>query len=83
MQSNRFKLAMEVSTKCQLDTGDVLAAWGVACLKYGDFQAARSKFRSCFQVSHNGCNHESICIDTSGLTLLILHTYCIVMVTRV
>lgn len=51
MQSHRFKLAMEVSTKCQLDTGNVLAAWGIACLKYGDFSSARSKFKNCFQVS--------------------------------
>lgn len=52
MQNDRFKLAMEVSTKCQLDTGAVLAAWGMACLKSGNFIEARSKFKNCFQVSH-------------------------------
>lgn len=51
MQENRFKLAMEVSTKCQLDSGEVLAAWGIACLKCGNFQGARAKFKNCFQVS--------------------------------
>lgn len=51
VQDDRFKLAMEVSTKCQLDTGAVLAAWGVACLKAGNFVEARSKFKNCFQVS--------------------------------
>jgi len=50
MQSNRFKLAMEVSTKCQLDTVDVMSVWGMACLKYGDYLSARTKFKNCFQV---------------------------------
>ena len=52
IEDDRFGLAMEVSTKCQLDTGAVWAAWGMACLQCGDFTGARSKFRHCFQVSY-------------------------------
>ena len=50
IQDDRFRLAMEVSTKCQLDTSAVWAAWGMACLNCGDFTTARQKFRHCFQA---------------------------------
>ena len=51
IQDDRFRLAMEVSTKCQLDTSTVWSAWGMAYLKSGQFAAARSKLKHCFQVS--------------------------------
>lgn len=54
IKDDRFGLAMEVSTKCQLDTGAVWSAWGVACLKSGDFMEARSKLKHCFQVGVAG-----------------------------
>ena len=44
-------LAMEVSTKCQLDTNTVWTAWGMGCIKAGEFAAAREKFRHCFHVN--------------------------------
>ncbi len=50
IKDDRFGLAMEVSTKCQLDTGTVWSAWGMACLKSGDFAEAKSKLKHCFQV---------------------------------
>ena len=51
IQVDQFDLAMEVSTKCQLDTGVVWCAWGVACLRCGELDRAREKFKHCFQVS--------------------------------
>ena len=41
---------MEVSTKCQLDTVAVWSAWGMGCLRCGDYGKARDKFKHCFQV---------------------------------
>lgn len=43
---------MEVSTKCQVDISSVWAAWGMACLKTGDFKAAKEKFHTCFKVQY-------------------------------
>ncbi|CAI8002630.1 Zinc finger FYVE domain-containing protein 26, partial [Geodia barretti] len=51
VQEDQFELAMEVSTKCQLDTSVVWSAWGVACLRCGELAKAREKFRHCFQMS--------------------------------
>ena len=53
IQDDRFSLAMEVSTKCQLDAGAVWSAWGMMALKSGDFKTARDKFTRCFQVKKN------------------------------
>lgn len=50
IEDDRFGLAMEVSTKCQLDTSAVWAAWGMGALKSGNFISARNKFWHCFQV---------------------------------
>ena len=50
MQDDHFSLAMEVSTKCQVDISSVWAAWGMACLKTGNFKAAKEKFLTCFKV---------------------------------
>ena len=47
----RLPLAMEVSTKCGLDTLGVWAAWGTACLHVGNFQKARTMFSRCLKVS--------------------------------
>ena len=59
IQDDRFRLAMEVSTKCQLDTSAVWGAWGMACLKCGDFTTARNKFKHCFQVREREGERES------------------------
>ena len=47
---DQFKLAMEVSMKCQLETAGVWTAWGMACIKAGEFLSAREKFRHCLKV---------------------------------
>ncbi|XP_067681511.1 uncharacterized protein [Haliotis asinina] len=44
IEDERLRLAMEVSTKCGLDTGGVWAAWGMACLHTGDYAGAKEKF---------------------------------------
>eukprot|EP00118_Oscarella_pearsei_P023925 m.293467 g.293467 ORF g.293467 m.293467 type:complete len:1642 (+) comp40739_c0_seq1:3926-8851(+) len=45
---DRFVLAREVSTKCSIDPHTVWSAWGMACLKAGDFVKARERFSHCF-----------------------------------
>ncbi|XP_071795779.1 zinc finger FYVE domain-containing protein 26-like isoform X2 [Asterias amurensis] len=42
--AERLSLASEVSTKCMLDTSAVWSAWGMSCLRAGDYQGAREKF---------------------------------------
>ena len=50
IQEDQYELAMEVSTKCQLDTSLVWSSWGIACLRCGELVKARDKFKHCFQV---------------------------------
>ena len=50
LHDDRFSLAMEISTKCNLDTTGVWAAWGMSWLKVGNFEKAREKLRHCFMV---------------------------------
>lgn len=50
METERMSLALEVSTKCALETSGVFAAWGLAMLRAGDWAAARDKFTHCLQV---------------------------------
>ena len=63
MQNDLYGLAIEVSTKCSLDISSVIAAWGLALIKTGEFTAAREKFATCFKVSfglshtHNAYTH--------------------------
>ncbi|XP_071963696.1 zinc finger FYVE domain-containing protein 26-like [Antedon mediterranea] len=45
LESERLNLAMEVSTKCRLDTGAVWASWGMSCLRSGDYEGAKEKFK--------------------------------------
>ncbi len=52
IEDERLALAMEVSTKCGLDTSGVWSAWGKACLYSGDYTAAREKFSHCLKVGH-------------------------------
>ncbi|XP_022094724.1 zinc finger FYVE domain-containing protein 26-like isoform X2 [Acanthaster planci] len=42
--AERLQLAAEVSTKCGLDASAVWSAWGISCLRAGDYQGAREKF---------------------------------------
>ena len=64
MQRDQFVLAMEVSTKCQLDTSPVWSAWGMACLRCGDLAKARDRFKHRFQVDPCVfvCVCECVCV---------------------
>lgn len=67
IQDDRFSLAMEVSTKCQLDASAVWSAWGMMALKSGDFKTARAKFIRCFQVMACDDDDAHTCIDGFGV----------------
>ena len=76
VQEDQFELAMEVSTKCQLDTGVVWSAWGVACLRCGELERAREKFKHCFQVSLSLTHtHPTFPSVSRSLSLSHTHTY--------
>ena len=75
LQDDRFKLAMEISTKCNLDTLSVWASWGMAWLRIGDFEKAREKLRHCFLVLKSEFSTEvySICLFSHLFKPLALH----------
>ncbi|XP_070571338.1 zinc finger FYVE domain-containing protein 26-like isoform X2 [Ptychodera flava] len=50
LQEERLDLAMEVSTKCGLDSTAVWSAWGTAHLKAAEYQQAREKFSRCLKT---------------------------------
>jgi len=54
MEDERPLLAMELSTKFGLDTVGVWTTWGLACLKNGNYTAARDKFSKVMKV-HTLC----------------------------
>lgn len=44
-----WSLALDISTKCLLDTHSVWISWGLSCLKDGRYDVAREKFKHCLQ----------------------------------
>ena len=44
-----WSLALDISTKAGLDAAAVWAAWGLVCLKAGNFQGARQRFQRCLK----------------------------------
>ncbi|KAK6181134.1 hypothetical protein SNE40_009062 [Patella caerulea] len=50
ISDERLSLAMEVSTKCGLDSSGVWAAWGMALLHCGNYTGAREKFTHCLKA---------------------------------
>ena len=44
-----WNLALDISTKCMLDTHSVWVSWGLSCLKDGHYDAAREKLKHCLQ----------------------------------
>ncbi|KAK8765076.1 hypothetical protein V5799_032316 [Amblyomma americanum] len=59
MEAERMALALEVSTKCGLETSGVFAAWGLALLRAGDWSSAREKFSHCLQKLKDRSNSSS------------------------
>ena len=45
-----MSLALDVSTKCGIDPQGVRVAWGIACIKVGDYNGARDKLAKCLKV---------------------------------
>jgi hypothetical protein len=58
LEEERHDLAMNLSTKCGLDTQTVWASWGLIELKRGNFKDARAKFEKCLKNVTN--KHQSI-----------------------
>ena len=51
IEEERLPLAMDISTKCGIDSSAVWAAWGTAKLRAGDYSGARDKFAKCLKVT--------------------------------
>ncbi len=49
LEEERHDLAMNMSTKCGLDTQTVWASWGLIELRRGNYQEARTKFEKCLK----------------------------------
>ena len=50
MEDERPELAMEISTRFGLETTGIWSAWGINCLKKGDYTGARVKFSKFLKV---------------------------------
>ncbi|GBM82852.1 Zinc finger FYVE domain-containing protein 26 [Araneus ventricosus] len=50
LEEERMYLALEISTKFNLDKTGVWSTWGLFCLKAGDWTTARQKFQQCLKV---------------------------------
>lgn len=50
MEDERPELAMEISTRFGLETTAIWSAWGLTCLRKGDYKAARDKFSKFLKV---------------------------------
>ena len=49
LEEERHELAMNLSTKCGLDTQTVWASWGLIELRRGNYKEARTKFSKCLK----------------------------------
>ncbi|RNA16340.1 Zinc finger FYVE domain-containing 26 [Brachionus plicatilis] len=49
LEEERHELAMNLSTKCGLDTQTVWASWGLVELKRSNYKEARTKFEKCLK----------------------------------
>ena len=56
MKEERLSLAQEVATKSGLDPVAVWTAWGMSCLRAGDYPGAREKFNRILKVKRNETN---------------------------
>ncbi|XP_046355808.2 zinc finger FYVE domain-containing protein 26-like isoform X1 [Haliotis rufescens] len=70
IEDERLRLAMEVSTKCGLDTGGVWAAWGLARLHTGDYAGAKEKFSHTLK-----CPNDKNQLTTSSRLLMEIVDY--------
>lgn len=49
LEEERHELAMNISTKCGLDSQTVWASWGLTELRCGNYKEARNKFEKCMK----------------------------------
>ncbi|CAF3740585.1 unnamed protein product [Rotaria sordida] len=49
LDDERYQLAMDISTRCNLDTQTIWFQWGMAYLHIGQYIEARDKFDKCLQ----------------------------------
>ncbi|CAF0745436.1 unnamed protein product [Didymodactylos carnosus] len=58
LDDERYQLAIDISTRCNLDSYTIWIQWGMACLHIGQYTEARKKFEKCLKkkqiVSLNG-----------------------------
>lgn len=47
IKDDRFRLALEVASKCRIETEPVWAVWGIQKLHLGQYEEAREKFKNC------------------------------------
>ena len=78
LEDDRPELAVEVSTKCNLDTQSVWLAWAKACFMSGQYVAAREKLSHCWKVResviYNPCVrfpvHLALCLFKKNSCLI-------------
>ncbi|CAM4879019.1 unnamed protein product [Rotaria socialis] len=49
LDDERYQLAMDISTRCNLDTHTIWFQWGMTYLRIGHYEDARDKFDKCLQ----------------------------------
>ena len=49
LEEERHELAMNISTKCGLDSQTVWASWGLSELRRGNYKEARNKYEKCMK----------------------------------
>lgn len=66
LEEERYELAMNLSTKCGLDTQTVWASWGLVELKRSNYKEARNKFEKCLKP----VSDKHILNNTTNLKIL-------------
>ncbi|XP_038114436.1 zinc finger FYVE domain-containing protein 26 homolog [Culex quinquefasciatus] len=66
VRSEKWALALELSTKCGFATSGVMAAWGNTCLRAGCYETAREKLSHCLQRMSTDSDNSTIlnCIES-------------------
>ncbi|UJR25727.1 hypothetical protein I4U23_007079 [Adineta vaga] len=68
VDDERYQLAMDISTRCNLDTQSIWFRWGMAYLHIGQFGEARDKFEKCLQKTNETNDSTSIQQQRGGVS---------------
>lgn len=68
LEEERHELAMNLSTKCGLDTQTVWASWGMIELRRGQYKEARTKFDKC--LKQQAADKANVSIGSTQLKIL-------------